>query len=136
MSSGARSRMFHPKPGDICSTYLVLSRALESILLSVLSALDTEMAFLRELVGGLLAELEDDINRDKFMRLLHRSRKLTSFQNRAKLVSTSCSTHPSPPKPKRSEYIDHPTLCLFTLQVHEALEDVLVQGMFHLGIRS
>ncbi|KAF9653724.1 Mg2+ transporter protein cora-like protein [Thelephora ganbajun] len=61
-------------------------RALESILLSVLSALDTEMAFLRELVGNLLAELDDDIDRDKFMRLLHRSRKLTSFQNRAKLV--------------------------------------------------
>jgi len=63
-----------------------LPRALESILLSVLSALDTEMAFLRQLIGNLLAELDDDIDRDKFMRLLHRSRKLTSFQNRAKLV--------------------------------------------------
>ena len=80
-------------PEAICSTYLVLFRALDSILLSVLSALDTEMAFLRQLVGSLLAELDDDIDRDKFMRLLHRSRKLTSFQNRAKLVSASCSTH-------------------------------------------
>jgi len=70
----------------LCSTYLVLPRALESILLSVHSALETEMQFLRHLVGGLLAELDDDIDRDKFMRLLHRSRKLTSFQNRAKLV--------------------------------------------------
>lgn len=61
-------------------------RALESALLSVLSALDTEMTFLRQLIGNLLAELDDDIDRDKFMRLLHRSRKLTSFQNRAKLV--------------------------------------------------
>lgn len=61
-------------------------RALESALLSVLSALDTEMSFLRQLIGNLLAELDDDIDRDKFMRLLHRSRKLTSFQNRAKLV--------------------------------------------------
>jgi hypothetical protein len=84
--------MFHPK--TICSTYLVLPRAVESILLSVLSALDTEMAFLRQLVGNLLAELDDDIDRDKFMRLLHRSRKLTSFQNRAKLVSASCPAHP------------------------------------------
>ena len=81
-------------PKTICSTFLVLPRALESILLSVLSALDAEMAFLRQLVGNLLAELDDDIDRDKFMRLLHRSRKLTSFQNRAKLVSASCPAHP------------------------------------------
>lgn len=46
------------------------------------------MVFIRNLVGGLLAELEDDIDRDKFKRLLHYSRRLFSFQNRAKLVST------------------------------------------------
>lgn len=61
-------------------------RALESILLSVLSALEAEMVFIRNLVGGLLAELEDDIDRDKFKRLLHYSRRLVSFRNRAKLV--------------------------------------------------
>lgn len=44
------------------------------------------MTFIRNLVGGLLAELEDDIDHDKFKRLLHYSRRLTSFQNRAKLV--------------------------------------------------
>jgi hypothetical protein len=44
------------------------------------------MVFIRNLVGGLLAELEDDINHDKFKRLLHYSRRLTSFQNRVKLV--------------------------------------------------
>lgn len=60
--------------------------ALESILLSVLSALEAEMVFLRNLIGGLLAELEDDIDRDKFKRLLHYSRRLSAFQNRAKLV--------------------------------------------------
>ena len=60
--------------------------ALESILLSVLSALEAEMVFIRNLVGGLLAELEDDIDRDRFKRLLHYSRRLASFQNRAKLV--------------------------------------------------
>ena len=100
MSSGARSRTFHSSPETIYSTYLVLPRALDSILLSVLSALDTEMVFLRQLVGNLLAELDDDIDRDKFMRLLHRSRKLTSFQNRAKLVSTSCNAYPKPFKPE------------------------------------
>jgi len=61
-------------------------RALDSILFSVLGALDAEMTFLRRLLGTLLAELDDDIDREKFMRLLHRSRKLTSFRNRAKLV--------------------------------------------------
>jgi magnesium transporter len=61
-------------------------RALESILLSVLSALEAEMVFIRNLVGGLLAELEEDIDHDRFKRLLHYSRRLASFQNRAKLV--------------------------------------------------
>ncbi|KAH7882311.1 Mg2+ transporter protein cora-like protein [Phlebopus sp. FC_14] len=60
-------------------------RAIESILLSVLSALEAEMVFIRNLVGGLLAELEDDINHDKFKRLLHYSRRLASFKNRATL---------------------------------------------------
>ena len=60
--------------------------AIESVLLSVLSALEAEMVFIRNLVGGLLAELEDNIDHDKFKRLLHYSRRLTSFKNRAKLV--------------------------------------------------
>ncbi|CUA75477.1 Mitochondrial inner membrane magnesium transporter mrs2 [Rhizoctonia solani] len=64
-------------------------RALESILVSVVSALEAEMVFTRHLVGGLLAELEDDIDRDKFKRLLHYSRRLQSFMNRAKLVQTA-----------------------------------------------
>ncbi|KAI8971264.1 hypothetical protein BD414DRAFT_525401 [Trametes punicea] len=64
-------------------------RALESILLSVLSALEAEMVFIRNLVGGLLAELEDDIDHDRFKRLLHYSRRLASFQNRAKLVQAA-----------------------------------------------
>ncbi|KAF9815799.1 hypothetical protein IEO21_04383 [Rhodonia placenta] len=62
-------------------------RALDSILLSVLSALEAEMVFIRNLIGGLLAELEDDIDHDRFKRLLHYSRRLASFSNRAKLVS-------------------------------------------------
>ncbi|KAF8734808.1 transporter, partial [Rhizoctonia solani] len=64
-------------------------RALESILVSVVSALEAEMVFTRHLVAGLLAELEDDIDRDKFKRLLHYSRRLQSFTNRAKLVQTA-----------------------------------------------
>jgi len=61
-------------------------RAFESILLSVLSALEAEMVFIRNLVGGLLAEMEDNIDHDRFKRLLHYSRRLASFKNRATLV--------------------------------------------------
>ncbi|KAL0570129.1 magnesium ion transporter [Marasmius crinis-equi] len=61
-------------------------RALDSILLSVLSALEAELVFIRNLVGGLLAELEDNIDHDRFKRLLHYSRRLASFQSRARLV--------------------------------------------------
>lgn len=61
-------------------------RAIESILLSVLSALEAEMVFIRNLVGGLLAEMEDNIDHDRFKRLLHYSRRLAAFKNRAKLV--------------------------------------------------
>jgi hypothetical protein len=82
------------------------SRALESVLLSVLSALESEMVFTRHLVGGLLAELEDDIDRDKFKRLLHYSRRLGNFQNRAKLVSTRAGSQGS----KVITYADIPTL--------------------------
>jgi hypothetical protein len=136
MSFGARSRIFHRNPRIIYSTVLVLPRALESILLSVLSALDTEMAFLRQLIGNLLAELDDDIDRDKFMRLLHRSRKLTSFQNRAKLVSPHVLRTLNVSKPKRSNVLITMTLSLFALQVQEALEEVLEQGAFHHDVRS
>jgi len=45
------------------------------------------MVFIRNLVGGLLAELEDNIDHDRFKRLLHYSRRLASFKNRAQLVS-------------------------------------------------
>ena len=55
----------------------------------MLSALEAELVFTRNLVGGLLAELEDDIDRDKFKRLLHYSRRLSAFHNRAKLVGCS-----------------------------------------------
>jgi len=54
-----------------------------------MSALEAEMVFIRNLVGGLLAELEDNIDHDRFKRLLHYSRRLASFKNRAKLVRTA-----------------------------------------------
>jgi hypothetical protein len=83
-------------------------RALESIFISVVSALEAEMVFIRNLVGGLLAELEDDINHDKFKRLLHYSRRLTSFQNRVKLVRTVSTPFPAPPPHRRAVINEHP----------------------------
>ena len=47
------------------------------------------MVFIRTLVGGLLAEMEDNIDHDRFKRLLHYSRRLASFKNRATLVCVS-----------------------------------------------
>jgi len=82
------------------------------------SALEAEMVFIRNLVGGLLAELEDDINHDKFKRLLHYSRRLTSFQNRVKLVS---SYHLPPITGLRLMCVE---------QVQAAFNEVLEQGRF------
>lgn len=76
-------------PNAFPTANLEYDRAFESILLSVLSALEAEMVFIRNLVGGLLAELEDDIDHDKFKRLLHYSRRLASFLSRTKLVSVA-----------------------------------------------
>ena len=73
------------------------------------------MVFIRNLVGGLLAELEDDIDHDRFKRLLHYSRRLASFQNRAKLVSSVIQC------PSAGQ------LHAF-YQVEEALTEVLEQG--------
>ena len=55
------------------------------------------MVFIRNLVGGLLAELEDDIDHDRFKRLLHYSRRLASFLSRTKLVSYSARSFFFPP---------------------------------------
>lgn len=44
------------------------------------------MAFTRSLVQQLLADLEDDINRDNLKRLLHYSRRMVGFQSRARYV--------------------------------------------------
>lgn len=50
------------------------------------NALEEEMAFTRSLVTQLLADLEDDINRDNLKRLLHYSRRMVGFQSRARYV--------------------------------------------------
>ena len=44
------------------------------------------MVFSRQLVQKLLADLEDDIDRDNLKRLLHYSRRMVGFQSRARYV--------------------------------------------------
>lgn len=90
MNSGAPYEFRCVTSDEVTSSHLnIICSAIESILLSVLSALEAEMVFIRNLVGGLLAELEDNIDHDRFKRLLHYSRRLASFKNRAKLVGAS-----------------------------------------------
>ncbi|KAG6816348.1 hypothetical protein H0H87_006764 [Tephrocybe sp. NHM501043] len=101
-------------------------RALESILLSVLSALEAEMVFIRNLVGGLLAELEDNIDHDRFKRLLHYSRRLTSFQNRASLVEEALEEVLRQDDDLNAMYLtDKKNGILRELQDHEELEVLL-----------
>nr|XP_019013712.1 magnesium transporter [Kwoniella pini CBS 10737]OCF52493.1 magnesium transporter [Kwoniella pini CBS 10737] len=61
-------------------------RALESVLVASANALEEEMAFTRHLVQHLLAELEDDINRENLKKLLRYSRRIVEFQSRARYV--------------------------------------------------
>ena len=64
----------------------IAASALESIFVATANALEEEMAFTRQLVQQLLADLEDDINRDNLKRLLHYSRRMVGFQSRARYV--------------------------------------------------
>lgn len=64
-------------------------RVLESILISVADALEEEMAYTRQIVGELLADLEVDIDRENLKRLLYYSRRLAGFQSRVKYVLAS-----------------------------------------------
>lgn len=61
-------------------------RALEAVLISVTSALEGEFEGVREPVVRVLRELEEDIDRDKLRHLLIYSKKLSTFEQRAKLV--------------------------------------------------
>lgn len=61
-------------------------RALEAIFISVVSGLDAEMQVHTTVVNGILAELEDDIDREKLRNLLIQSKKLSSFLQKATLI--------------------------------------------------
>ncbi|KAI9809317.1 MAG: magnesium ion transporter [Sarcosagium campestre] len=64
-------------------------RALEAVLISVMTALEAEFEGVREPVVRVLRELEEDIDRDKLRHLLIFSKKLGTFEQKATLVRDS-----------------------------------------------
>lgn len=61
-------------------------KALESILISVISYLEAELQAQRASCGMILLELEDHISRENLQQLLIKLKKLTSFFQRASLI--------------------------------------------------
>lgn len=61
-------------------------RALEAVLISVTSGLESEFEGVREPVVRVLRDLEEDIDRDKLRHLLIFSKKLSTFEQKARLV--------------------------------------------------
>ena len=61
-------------------------RALEAVLISVTSGLESEFEGVREPVVRVLRDLEEDIDRDKLRHLLIYSKKLGTFEQKARLV--------------------------------------------------
>lgn len=61
-------------------------RALEAVLISVTSGLESEFEGVREPVVRVLRLLEEDIDRDKLRHLLIYSKKLGTFEQKARLV--------------------------------------------------
>ncbi|RXW22790.1 hypothetical protein EST38_g3063 [Candolleomyces aberdarensis] len=84
------------------------------------------MVFIRNLVGGLLAEMEDNIDRDRFKRLLHYSRRLAAFKNRAKLVEEAIDEVLAQDEDMNSMYLsDKMNNVPREIQDHEDLELLL-----------
>lgn len=61
-------------------------RALEAVLISVTTGLEGEFEGVREPVVRVLRELEEDIDREKLRHLLIYSKKLGTFEQKARLV--------------------------------------------------
>ena len=70
------------KPGDLPYEF----RALEAVLISVTTGLESEFEGVREPVVRVLRDLEEDIDRDKLRYLLIYSKKLGTFEQKARLV--------------------------------------------------
>jgi magnesium transporter len=74
------------REGGSANTLPYEFRALEAVLISVTSALEGEFEGVREPVVQVLRELEEDIDRNKLRHLLIYSKKLGTFEQKARLV--------------------------------------------------
>lgn len=74
----------NPLPGSSGLPYEF--RALEAVLTSVTSELEADFEAVREPVVHVLSELEDDIDRHKLRMLLILSKRVSTFEQKAKLV--------------------------------------------------
>ncbi|ODV94733.1 hypothetical protein PACTADRAFT_50599 [Pachysolen tannophilus NRRL Y-2460] len=61
-------------------------KAIESILINVMTCLETELQLHLNVCGTILEELEDQIDRDKLRELLIKSKALTTFYQKALLI--------------------------------------------------
>ena len=80
-----RQKQMSPQAGGLPYEF----RALEAVLISVTSGLETEFEGVREPVVRVLRQLEEDIDRDKLRHLLIYSKKLGTFEQKARLVRDS-----------------------------------------------
>ncbi|KAG5974350.1 magnesium ion transporter [Claviceps digitariae] len=76
----------HQKPGQGTNGLPYEFRALEAVLVSVTSEMEADFEAVREPVMRILSELENDIDRDKLRVLLILSKRLSTFEQKAKLV--------------------------------------------------
>ena len=76
-----------PRAPTGSATYLPYEfRALEAVLISVTGGLEAEFTLVRDPVTHILRELEEDIDREKLRHLLIHSKKLGTFEQKARLV--------------------------------------------------
>src|SRR5271170_6002394 len=97
----------------------VCGRALESILISVSTALDVEMAVLRKFVNELLTQLEEDIDRERLRNMLVYSKKLSAFEKKASLTRDAVA-----------EILDNGTKPLSPVLMSLMWEDEDLAGMY------
>lgn len=79
-------RQKQPQGGQVSQSLPYEFRALEAVLISVTAGLEEEFNGVREPVVRVLRALEEDIDRDKLRHLLIYSKKLGTFEQKARLV--------------------------------------------------
>ncbi|AET39851.1 Mrs2p Ecym_5061 [Eremothecium cymbalariae DBVPG len=80
------SKLSRNIPTQHMSSQYYEHRALESILINVMTCLETEFKHHLGVCGMILNELEDEIDRDKLRDLLIKSKELTSFYQKSLLI--------------------------------------------------